>query len=80
MKTQNYSRNVYNLCLYIKKRIIRSFILLFYMLILVKNQFNVDKCKYNLKSIFKMNYLDKSENILGMNIHKDLKQNKLWLS
>ncbi|OAE29640.1 hypothetical protein AXG93_1762s1210 [Marchantia polymorpha subsp. ruderalis] len=48
--------------------------------ILAKNQSHVDECKSKLKSAFKMKYMGESKRILGMEIHRDHEQKRLWLS
>ncbi|OAE18442.1 hypothetical protein AXG93_2376s1010 [Marchantia polymorpha subsp. ruderalis] len=50
------------------------------MLILAKNQSDVDECKSKLKSAFKIKDMAESKRILGMEIHRDHEQKRLWLS
>lgn len=86
MKTQDFSRSVYDNCVYMKKvndKIFNFIILVLYvddMLILAKNKSDVDKCKNMLKCAFKMKDLGESKRILGMNIYKDLLKKRLCLS
>ncbi|OAE29694.1 hypothetical protein AXG93_509s1470 [Marchantia polymorpha subsp. ruderalis] len=86
MKAQGFFWSVYDPCVYMKKVNDETFnliILVLYvddMLILAKNQSDVDECKSKLKSAFKMKDMGESKRILGMEIHRDHEQKKLWLS
>ncbi|OAE22853.1 hypothetical protein AXG93_4703s1030 [Marchantia polymorpha subsp. ruderalis] len=85
MKAQGFLRSVYDPCVYMKKVNDETFnliILVLYvddMLILAKNQSDVDECKSKLKSAFKMKDMGESKRILGMEIHRDHEQKRLWL-
>ena len=50
------------------------------MLMLAKDQSEVDKCKNQLRSAFKMKDLGPAKRILGMDIHRDLENRQLWLT
>lgn len=50
------------------------------VLILVKKQSNVDKCKNELKSTFKMKEMEESKSILAIDIHRNFEKNRLWLN
>lgn len=86
MKEQGFLWSVYDPCVYMKKVNDETFnliILVLYvddMLILPKNQFDVYECKSKLKSAFKMKHMEESKKIYCMEIHRDLKQKRLWLS
>lgn len=47
------------------------------MLILAKNQSDVDECKYQLKSAFKMKHIGESKRILGMDVYRNFEHKKL---
>lgn len=85
MKAQGFLRSMYDSCVYMKNVNDETFnliILVLYvddMLILAKNQFDVDECKSKLNSAFKMKDMRKSKRILGMEMHRDLEQKSLWL-
>lgn len=86
MKAQGFLGSVYDTCVYTKKVDDETFnliILVLYvddMLILAKNQSDVDECKSQLKSAFKMKDMVDSRRILGMDIYRDFEQKKIWLS
>lgn len=50
------------------------------MLIFSKNQSDVDECKNQLKSAFKMKDMEKSKTILIIDIYRDFRKKKLWLN
>lgn len=83
MIAYEFSQNVFYSYVYMKKKnnkIFNFIIQLLYvdnMLILAKNQSNVDICKNYFKSTFKNNDLDKSKSILGLNIHRNLVKKSL---
>ena len=86
MISQGYTRSSFDPCVY-QKRVSNSIfgwiILVLYvddMLILAKDQSEVDKLKAQLSSEFKMKDLGKAKKILGMEIHRDRKAGKLWLT
>lgn len=68
-KTNDYTFNLIILILYIDDMLIQS-----------RNQSDVDECKSQLKSAFKMKDMKESKRILCMEIHRDLEQSSLWLS
>lgn len=86
MKAQDFSRSVYDSCVYMKKlndKIFNLIILVNYVydiLILAKIQFDVDKCKNQLKPALKMKNLEESKGISGIDIHRKLMKKRLWLS
>ncbi|OAE26759.1 hypothetical protein AXG93_1129s1070 [Marchantia polymorpha subsp. ruderalis] len=86
MKAQGFLRSVYDPCVYMKKVNDETFnliILVLYvddMLILAKNQSDVDECKSKWKSAFKMKDMGESKRILGMEIHGNHEQKRLWLN
>ena len=86
MKTLGYSRSVHDPCVYMKKVSNATFgyiILVLYvddMLILAKERSDIEKCKKQLNSAFKMKDLGTAKRILGMDIHRDLKTSNLWLT
>jgi hypothetical protein len=85
MKAFGFARSIYNPCIYIKcvSNFIFGFIILVLyvddMLIVAKNQSNVDKLKAQLSDEFWMKNLGKAKRILGMDIKRDIKTKKLWL-
>ena len=86
MKIQGFIRSVFDPCVYVKKVVNAVFgliILVLYvddMLILAKEQSDVDICKDLLGTAFKMKDIGQAKRILGMDIHRDLKTRRLWLS
>lgn len=83
MRSQGFLSSMYDLCVYMKKMNDETFnpiIVIVYvdnMLILTKNQYDVDECKNQLQSAFKMNYTGKSKNILDMILHRDFEKKRL---
>lgn len=83
MKTQGFSRSVYDFLIYIKQmndEIFNFIILILYaddVLILAKNQSNFKKCKNKLKFAFKMKDLEELKRILCMEIHRNLMKKRL---
>jgi hypothetical protein len=86
MKTMGFMRSIYDPCVFIKRisnSIFRYVILVLYvdnMLIVAKNQSNVDKLKAQLSIEFKMKNMGKAKRILGVDIDRDIKTRKLWLT
>ena len=84
MVTHNYHRSSYDSCVYMKKFDDGSFIfLLLYvddMLIAATNKHEICSLKALLSGEFEMKDLRPSKKILGMEIHKDRKNKKLYLS
>lgn len=74
MKAEDFSRNVYDNCMFMKKlkseiyNLINLLLFVNDMLILTTSQSDVRICKNQMTFTFKMEYLDKSKNTLGMNI------------
>lgn len=83
MKTHMFSRSVYDTCVYMEKinnEIFNLVILVLYvnyMLILSKIQSDVDRCKNQLKLVFKIKYLGEYNRILGIDIHKNLVKKRI---
>ncbi|KAL2633207.1 hypothetical protein R1flu_004686 [Riccia fluitans] len=50
------------------------------MLIVAKDKSEVEKVKAQLCAEFSMNHLGPARKILGMEIHRDVKGNRLWLT
>ena len=79
-----YTRCEYDYCIYVHILEDGSYIfLLLYvddMLIVAKSMCEVNKLKYLLQKEFEMKDLSAAKKILGMEIHKDREERKLWLS
>lgn len=77
-------RNQYESCVYYRIHEDGSFILLMLhvedMLIVVKNKHEVDLLKSKLNNEFDMKDLGAAKRILGIEIQKDRKAEKLWVS
>ena len=84
MASFGYSRCQYDCCVYFRKFSNGSFIyLLLYvddMLIAAKDRNEVNRLKEQLSSEFEMKDLGATRKILGMEIKRDRKAGKLWLS
>jgi hypothetical protein len=86
MKIRVFVRRIYNHCVYIKRvsnSIFGYVILVLYvdgMLIVAKNQSDVDQLKAQLSVEFKIKNMGKAKRILGMNIDRNIKIGKLWLT
>lgn len=84
MKGQKYKRSKYDHCVYLRRLQDGSYIyLLLYvddMLIAAKSQTEIDKLKAQLSKEFEMKDLGEAKKILGMEITRDRKRGKLWLS
>ena len=82
--TCNYHKSRYDSCVYKKKFDDSSFIYLLLhvddMLIVATNKHEICSLKALLSREFEMNDLEPSKKILGMEIHKDRKNKKLYLS
>jgi hypothetical protein len=85
MKILGFAENIYDPCVYMKRvsnSIFGYMILVLYaggILILAKNQSDVDELKARLSDEFRMKDLGKAKRIFGMDIKKDMKIGKLWL-
>ena len=83
MIEHGYSRSKYDSCVYHRKLNDSSFVyLLLYvdgMLIATKNMSEVDKLKAQLKQEFEMKDLKTAKKILGMEIHRNRQEGKLFL-
>ena len=86
MLSQGYTRSSFDPCVY-QKRVGNSIfdwvILVLYvddMLILAKDQSEVNKLKAQLSSEFEMKDLGQAKKILGMEIRRDRRAGKLWLT
>jgi len=86
MHSQGFTRSVYDPCVYLKKVLGAAFgliILVLYvddMLIAAHKRSDVDKLKAQLSSTFSMKDLGPIKKILGMEVFRDQKAGKLWLS
>ena len=84
MIKHDYSMSKYDSCIYHRKHNNGSFVyLLLYVddiLIVVKNMSEVDKLKTQLKQEFKMKDLRAAKKILGMKIHRNRREEQLFLS
>ena len=84
MTTHDFKRSNYNSCVYFKKSDDGSFIyLLLYvddMLIAAKDKEEIRKVKVQLNKDFEMKNLGMTKNILGMEILRDRKASKLYVS
>jgi len=84
MIEHGYSKSKCDSCVYHRKLNDDSFVhLLLYvddMLIAVKNMSEVDKLKAQLKQEFEMKNLGAAKKILRMKIHKNMQEEKLFLS
>ncbi|RVW44318.1 Retrovirus-related Pol polyprotein from transposon TNT 1-94 [Vitis vinifera] len=83
-ESNDYHRSEYDNCVYHKELFDGSFIyLLLYvddMLIAYKNMFEINMSKTQLQREFEMKDLGTAKKILGMEIHRDQKVGKLYLS
>ena len=84
MTTHDFKRRNYDSCVYFKKSDDGSFVyLLLYvddMLIVAKNKEEIRKVKVQLSKEFEMKELGATKKILGMEILRDRKVGKLYLS
>ena len=83
MVAQGFNRSKYDVCVYLRKLDYGSFIyLLLYveMLIAARDRFEVTKLKTLLGREFKMKDLGAAKKILGMEIYRDQKAGKLYLT
>ena len=84
MNEHAYSRSKYDSCIYHRKLNDSSFVYLFLyvddMLIAAKDMSEVDKLKAQLKQEFEMKNLRAVKKILGMEIHRNRQEGKLFLS
>ena len=82
MVSQNFIRSEYDHCVYFKS-FNGIFIILVYvddMLIASKSMEEISRLKAQLSRKFEMKDLGAEKHILGMEIHRDMKNGKLWLS
>ena len=84
MVSQNFTRSEYDHCVYFKKLENDMFIILVLyvddMLVTSKSMFEIGRLKAQLARTFDMKDLGATNQILGMQIHTDRKNGKLWLS
>ncbi|CAM6082590.1 unnamed protein product [Calypogeia fissa] len=86
MRTLGFIQSEYDCCLYMKKvnnKVFGFIVLILYvddMIIVAKEMAEVNKLKMQLSSEFSMKDLGPARFILGMEIHRDRKQGKLWLT
>ena len=83
MVSQGYTRSEYDHCLYIKKLSDIFIILVLYvddMIIVSKSIDDINRLKAHMSRTFDMKDLGAAKHIVGMEIHRDRKNGKLWLS
>ena len=86
MLAQGFKRSTFDPCVYLKpvdNDVYGFIILVLYvddMLIAAKSRSDIDELKGLLSSAFKMKDLGTARKILGMEIKRDLKNDKLWLT
>ena len=83
MVSQNFIRSEYDHCVYFKSFNGIFIILVLYvddMLIASKSMEEISRLKAQLSRTFEMKDLGVAKHILGMEIHRDRKNGKLWLS
>ena len=84
MVSPNFTRSEYDHCVYFKKLANDMFIILVLyvddMLVASKSMFEINRLKAQLARTFDMKDLGAANQILGMQIHRDRKNGKLWLS
>ena len=84
MVSQNFTRSEYDHCVYFKKLENDMFIILVLyvddILVASKSMFEISMLKAQLARTFDMKDLGAANQILGMQIHRDRKNGKLWLS
>ena len=83
MVSQNFIRSEYDHCVYFKSFNGIFIILVLYvddMLIASKSMEEINRLKAQLSRTFEMKDLGAAKHILGMEIHRDRKNGKLWLS
>ena len=84
MVSQNFTRSEYDHCVYLKRLENDIFIILvlyvYDMLVKRKIMVKINRLKAQLARTFDMKDLGSSKKILGMDIHRDRKNGKLWLS
>ena len=82
MVSQNFIRSEYDHCVYFKSFNGIFIILVLYvddMLIASKIMVEINRLKAQLSRTFDMKDLGAAKHILGMEIHRDKKNGKLWL-
>ncbi|KAL2621793.1 hypothetical protein R1flu_001998 [Riccia fluitans] len=86
MKSQGFTRSVEDPCVYLKQvsnEVFGLIILVLYvddMLIAAKDKSEVEKVKTQLSTEFSMKDFGRVKRILGMEIHRDVKGGRLWLT
>ena len=83
MVSQNFIRSEYDHCVYFKSFNGIFIIFMLYvddMLIEIKHMEEISRLKAQLSRMFEMKDLGAEKHILGMEIHRDRKNGKLWLS
>ena len=84
MVSLNFTRSEYDHCVYFKKLENGMFIILVLyvdnMLVASKSMVEINRLKAHLARAFDMKDLGETKQILGMEIHRDRKNGKLWLS
>ncbi|KAL2611476.1 hypothetical protein R1flu_023168 [Riccia fluitans] len=86
MKSRGFTRSMEDLCVYLKRmsnEVFSLIILVLYvddMLIAAKDKSKVEKVKAQLSAEFSMKDLGPAKRILGMEIHRDVKGGRLWLT
>ena len=84
MIRQGYSRSQYDNCVYFKQFSYRAFVYLvlyvYDILIAFQDKLLIDDLKAQLSDEFEMKVLGGTKNILVMEIHRDRKARKLFLS
>jgi hypothetical protein len=84
MVSQNYTRSEYDHCVYFKKLNNEIFIILVLygddMILAIKRIIGINKLKAHMARTFDMKDLGTTRHILGMEIFRDRRNGKLWLS
>eukprot|EP01018_Ginkgo_biloba_P031117 Gb_21340 [translate_table: standard] len=84
MVSQNFTRSEYDHCVYFKKLENDVFIILVLyvddMLVASKSTIEINRLKAQLARTFDMKDLGAAKQILGIEIHRDRKHGKMWLS
>lgn len=84
MAANGYTRCEYDCCVYLRVLADGSHVLLSLyvddMLVATKSNQEIAKLKSSLSSEFDVKYLGVGKKILGIEIHRDKKVGKLWLS
>ena len=84
MISQNYTRSEYHHCVYFKKLNIGIFIILVLyvgdVILEIKSITEINRLKAQMARMFNMKDLGATRQILGMEIFRDRRNGKLWLS